>query len=51
MSLSSGLVLNIGSQKPDVNDFDSWQQRLVNTSHHAIRDAVRNKLIEGVVLS
>ena len=41
---------NIGSQRPDVDDLDLWHRRLADTSHRAIREAVRNKLIEGVTL-
>ena len=47
LSLSSVSVCNIGSQRPDVDDLDLWHQRLSDTSHRAIREAVWNKLIEG----
>ena len=51
MSLSSGPVLIIGSQKPDADDLDLWHRCLGDTSHRAIREAARNKLtIKGVVL-
>lgn len=43
-------VLNIGSQKLDVVDLDLWHRRLGDKSHRAIREAVRNRLIEGVVV-
>ena len=48
LPLSSVSVCNIGSQRPDVDDLDLWHRRLADTSHCAIREAVRNKLIEGV---
>ena len=50
LSLSSVSVCNIGSQRPDVGDLDLWHRRLADTSHRAIREAVRNKLIDGVTL-
>ena len=50
LSLSSVSVCNIGSQRPNVDDLDLWHRRLADTSHRAIREAVRNKLIEGVTL-
>ena len=37
-------VLNIGSQKPDVDDLDLWHRRLADTSHRAMRKAVCNSL-------
>ena len=51
LSLSSLSVCNIGSQRPDVDDLDLWHRRRDDTSHRAIREAVRNKLIEGVTLN
>ena len=50
LSLSSVSVCNIGCQHPDVDDLDLWHRRLADTSHRAIREAVRNKLIEGMTL-
>ena len=50
LSLSSVSVCNIGSQRTDVDDLDLWHRRLAYTSHRAIREAFRNKLIEGVTL-
>ena len=50
LSLSSVSVCNIGRQRPDVYDLDLWHRRLADTSHRAIREAVHNKLIEGVTL-
>ena len=50
LSLSSVSVCNIGSQRPDVDDLVLWHRRLADTSHRAIREAVLNKLIEGVTL-
>ena len=50
LSLSSVSVCNIGSQRPDVDDLDLWHRRLADTLHRAIREAVRNKLIEEVTL-
>ena len=50
LPLSSISVCTIGSQRPDVDDLDLWHRRLADTSHRAIREAVRNKLIEGVTL-
>ena len=52
VSLSSPFptVLNIGSQTPDIDVLDLWHRRLADTSHHVIREAVRNRLIEGIVL-
>ena len=49
VSLSSPFptVLNIGSQTPVL---DLWHRRLADTSHRVIREAVRNRLIEGIVL-
>ena len=41
-------MCNIGSQHPDVDDLDLWHRRLADTSYPAIREAVCNKLIEGV---
>ena len=44
LSLSSVSVCNIGSRRPDVEDLDLWHRRLTDTSHRAIREAVRNML-------
>ena len=51
VSLSSPFptVLNIGSQTPDIDVLDLWHRRLADTSNRVIREAVRNKLIEGIV--
>ena len=49
-SLSSVSVCNIGNQRPDVDDLNLWHRRLADTLHRAIREAVNNKLIEGVTL-
>ena len=50
LSLSSVSVCNIGSQRPNVDDLDLWHRCLADTSPRAIREAIRNKLIEGVTL-
>ena len=52
VSLSSPFptVLNIGSQTPDIDVLDLWHRRLADTSHRVIRETVRNRLIEGIVL-
>lgn len=46
----SSSVLNIGSQIPDVDVLDLWHRRLADTAHRVIRESVRTKLIEGIVL-
>ena len=46
--LSSGPVPNIGCS--DMDDLDYWHQSMTDTSHWAICEAARNKLVEGVVL-
>ena len=43
-------LMNIGSKVPDIDHLDLWHRRLADTSHKIIREAVRNKLIEGVTL-
>ena len=52
ISLSSSFptVLNIGSQTPNIDVLDLWHRRLADTSHCVIREAVWNRLIEGIVL-
>ena len=50
LTLTSGPVLKIGSQKPDVDDLDWWHCRHTDTSHQAICKAMRNKLIEVYML-
>ena len=47
LPLSFVSVCNIGSQRPDVDDLDLWHRRLADTSHRAIRETVRNKLMGG----
>ena len=49
-SPSSSDLLNIGSTTPDTDVLDLWHRRLADTSHRVIRESVRNKLIEGIVL-
>ena len=43
-------LLNIGSTAPEIDVLDLWHRRLADTSHRVIRESVRNKLIEGIVL-
>ena len=50
LSLSSGPVLNIGSQKRDVDNLNLWYQYLADTSHRVKREAMCNKLMERGVL-
>jgi len=47
---TSSQTLNIGSQTPDIDVLDLWHRRLADTSHRVIRESVRNKLLEGIVL-
>ena len=49
-SMSTEDILNIGSTIPDIDVLDLWHRRLADTSHRVIRESVRNKLIEGIVL-
>jgi hypothetical protein len=43
-------ILNIGSTIPDIDVLDLWHRRLADTSHRIIRESVRTKPIEGIVL-
>jgi hypothetical protein len=43
-------IHNITGDTPDIDTLDLWHRRTADTSHNSIREAVRNKLIEGVVL-
>ena len=43
-------IFNIGSSTPDTDVLDLWHQRLADTSHRVIREAVRTHLIEGIAL-
>ena len=43
-------LLNIGSTTPDTDVLDLWHRRLADTSHRVIRESVRNRLMEGIVL-
>ena len=49
-SSSTENLLNIGSVAPEIDVLDLWHRRLADTSHRVIRESVRNKLIEGIVL-
>ena len=49
-STSTSNLLNIGSIAPDIDVLDLWHRRLADTSHRVIRESVRNKLIEGIIL-
>ena len=49
-STSTENLLNIGSTVPDIDVLDLWHRRLADTSHRVIRESVRNKLVEGIVL-
>ena len=46
LCLTSGPVINIESQKPDLDDLDLWHQRLADTSHCTICETVLKKHIE-----
>jgi hypothetical protein len=50
-SPSTSDLLNIGSTTPDTDVLlDLWHRRLADTSHRVIRESVRNKLVEEIVL-
>ena len=49
-SSSLDTLFNIGSSVPDIDVLDLWHRRLADTSHRIIRESVRNKLVEGIVL-
>ena len=40
-------MLNIGNQTPTVEDLDLWRRRLADKPYRAIREPVRDILIEG----
>mgnify|MGYP000930924089 FL=1 len=48
--MSTEDIFNIGSTVPDIDVLDLWHRRLADTSHRIIRESVRTKLIEGIVL-
>jgi hypothetical protein len=49
-SSSLETLYNIGSSVPDIDVLDLWHRRLADTTHRIVRESVRNKLVEGIVL-
>jgi hypothetical protein len=49
-SSSLETLFNIGSSLPNIDVLDLWHRRLADTSHRIIRESVRNKLVEGIIV-